>query len=72
MSEASASLVSLSDGWDFTDYLVRKGHYRVKDLYKFEPEGWYTYNRFGINWRAYASVRARPRASIMHPPSQGF
>jgi cytosine/uracil/thiamine/allantoin permease len=34
-----------------TEYwLVRKGHYRVMDLYSDKKDGWYYYS-FGVNWR---------------------
>jgi len=33
---------------------IRKGHYRVKDLYHTRRDGWYWYT-FGVNPRAYAA-----------------
>jgi NCS1 family nucleobase:cation symporter-1 len=39
----------ISDYW-----LVRRGHYRVNDLYTMDKAGWYHYT-FGINWRAYVA-----------------
>lgn len=39
----------ISDYW-----LVRRGHYRINDLYTRNREGWYWYTA-GINWRAYAA-----------------
>jgi nucleobase:cation symporter-1, NCS1 family len=38
-------------------YVVRRGHYRVKDLYSTDREGWYWYTS-GINFRAYAAYIA--------------
>ena len=33
-------------------YLVRRGHYRIRDLYTTDRGGWYWYS-YGVNWRAY-------------------
>ncbi|KAJ7211246.1 permease for cytosine/purines, uracil, thiamine, allantoin-domain-containing protein [Mycena pura] len=38
-------------------YVVRKGHYRVADLYHSRRDGWYWYT-YGINLRAYAAYIA--------------
>ncbi|KAJ7753361.1 permease for cytosine/purines, uracil, thiamine, allantoin-domain-containing protein [Mycena maculata] len=38
-------------------YRVRKGHYRVSDLYSTRRDGWYWYT-YGINVRAYAAYIA--------------
>ncbi|KAJ6588903.1 permease for cytosine/purines, uracil, thiamine, allantoin-domain-containing protein [Mycena capillaripes] len=38
-------------------YLIRKGHYRVADLYHSRRDGWYWYT-YGINFRAYAAYIA--------------
>ncbi|KAJ7267010.1 permease for cytosine/purines, uracil, thiamine, allantoin-domain-containing protein [Mycena haematopus] len=38
-------------------YLIRKGHYRVADLYHNRRDGWYWYT-YGINFRAYAAYIA--------------
>ncbi|KAJ7359321.1 permease for cytosine/purines, uracil, thiamine, allantoin-domain-containing protein [Mycena albidolilacea] len=38
-------------------YLIRKGHYRVADLYHTRRDGWYWYT-YGINFRAYAAYIA--------------
>ncbi|KIL63864.1 hypothetical protein M378DRAFT_79178 [Amanita muscaria Koide BX008] len=38
-------------------YFVRKGHYRVDDLYDSRKDGWYWYF-YGINFRAYAAYIA--------------
>ncbi|KAK7039483.1 permease for cytosine/purines, uracil, thiamine, allantoin-domain-containing protein [Favolaschia claudopus] len=38
-------------------YLIRKGHYRVADLYTTRRDGWYWYT-YGINFRAYAAYIA--------------
>lgn len=35
-------------------YVVRRGHYRLSDLYTTERDGWYWYT-YGINFRAYAA-----------------
>ena len=38
-----------------TDYwVIRRGHYRLSDLYTTERSGWYWYT-YGINFRAYAA-----------------
>lgn len=31
-------------------WLIRRGHYRVKDLYSLDRKGWYWYT-YGINFR---------------------
>ncbi|KAJ7512732.1 permease for cytosine/purines, uracil, thiamine, allantoin-domain-containing protein [Mycena galericulata] len=38
-------------------YLVRKGHYRIADLYTARRDGWYWYT-YGINFRAYIAYIA--------------
>jgi NCS1 family nucleobase:cation symporter-1 len=38
-------------------YIIRKGHYNVKDLYNTEKDSWYWYT-YGINFRAYAAYIA--------------
>ncbi|KAG2156837.1 permease for cytosine/purines, uracil, thiamine, allantoin-domain-containing protein [Suillus bovinus] len=38
-------------------YIVRKGHYNVKDLYNTEKGSWYWYT-YGINFRAYTAYIA--------------
>ncbi|KAJ2914117.1 hypothetical protein MD484_g6284, partial [Candolleomyces efflorescens] len=35
-------------------YVIRRGHYRVADLYSSSKDGWYYYT-YGINFRAYAA-----------------
>ncbi len=46
-------LLSCVAGPMICDYwLVRRGHYRLADLYTNKPDGWYSYT-YGINWRAY-------------------
>ena len=35
-------------------YVIRRGHYRLSDLYTTERSGWYWYT-YGINFRAYAA-----------------
>jgi len=48
-------LLSCIVGPMITDYwLVRRGHYRINDLYSTDTESWYWYT-FGINWRAYVA-----------------
>jgi NCS1 family nucleobase:cation symporter-1 len=48
-------LLSCVAGPMITDYfIVRRGHYRVADLYTASKTGWYYYT-FGVNWRAYAA-----------------
>ncbi|KAE9405020.1 hypothetical protein BT96DRAFT_988856 [Gymnopus androsaceus JB14] len=38
-------------------YFIRKGHYRVADLYDTKKDGWYWYT-YGFNFRAYAAYIA--------------
>lgn len=38
-------------------YVIRRGHYRVKDLYSTRRNGWYWYT-YGVNFRAYAAYIA--------------
>ncbi|KAG2343066.1 hypothetical protein BDR05DRAFT_1059880 [Suillus weaverae] len=38
-------------------YIIRKGHYNVKDLYNIEKGSWYWYT-YGINFRAYTAYIA--------------
>ncbi|KAK7463098.1 uracil permease [Stygiomarasmius scandens] len=38
-------------------YFIRRGHYKVVDLYSTHREGWYWYS-FGFNFRAYAAYIA--------------
>jgi NCS1 family nucleobase:cation symporter-1 len=46
-------LLSCIAGPMITDYyLVRRGHYRINDLYTTDKSGWYWYTA-GINWRGY-------------------
>jgi NCS1 family nucleobase:cation symporter-1 len=48
-------LLSCIAGPMIADYwIVRRGHYRINDLYTAKKEGWYWYT-YGINWRAYAA-----------------
>ncbi|KAH6906693.1 permease for cytosine/purines, uracil, thiamine, allantoin-domain-containing protein [Coprinopsis sp. MPI-PUGE-AT-0042] len=35
-------------------YVIRRGHYRVADLYTASKDGWYYYT-YGVNFRAYAA-----------------
>lgn len=35
-------------------YVIRRGHYRLSDLYTTERSGWYWYT-YGINFRAYVA-----------------
>jgi nucleobase:cation symporter-1, NCS1 family len=35
-------------------YFIRRGHYRVADLYDPHKDGWYWYT-YGVNLRAYAA-----------------
>lgn len=51
-------LLSCIAGPMIADYwLVRRGHYRIADLYTLRRDGWYWYT-FGVNWRAYAAYLA--------------
>jgi NCS1 family nucleobase:cation symporter-1 len=54
LSAYSVFLSSIA-GVMVTEYfLIRRGHYRVSDLYSNSREGWYWYT-FGINFRAYVA-----------------
>jgi len=54
LSAYSVFLSSIA-GVMITEYfLIRKGHYRVADLYSTKRDGWYWYT-YGINFRAYAA-----------------
>ncbi|KAA1472103.1 NCS1 nucleoside transporter family, partial [Dentipellis sp. KUC8613] len=57
LSAYSVFLSSIA-GVMITDYyLIRRGRYRVADLYSTRRDGWYWYT-FGINFRAYAAYIA--------------
>ncbi|KAI3618172.1 uridine permease [Moniliophthora roreri] len=57
LSAYSVFLSSIA-GVMITEYfIIRRGHYRVADLYHARREGWYWYT-YGINWRAYAAYIA--------------
>ncbi|KAK7034534.1 uracil permease [Paramarasmius palmivorus] len=57
LSAYSVFLSSIA-GVMITEYfLIRRGHYRVADLYHARPDGWYFYV-YGFNWRAYAAYIA--------------
>jgi len=57
LSAYSVFLSSIA-GVMITEYfLIRKGHYRVADLYTTKRDGWYWYT-YGINFRAYAAYIA--------------
>ncbi|KAN0131668.1 Permease for cytosine/purines, uracil, thiamine, allantoin domain containing protein [Lactarius tabidus] len=57
LSAYSVFLSSIA-GVMITEYfLVRKGHYRIADLYSPRSDGWYYYT-FGVNLRAYAAYIA--------------
>ncbi|KAJ8081670.1 uracil permease [Marasmius tenuissimus] len=57
LSAYSVFLSSIA-GVMITEYfLIRRGHYRVSDLYSIRRDGWYWYN-YGFNWRAYAAYIA--------------
>ncbi|KAI0052082.1 NCS1 nucleoside transporter family [Auriscalpium vulgare] len=54
LSAYSVFLSSIA-GVMITEYfLIRRGHYRVPDLYSARKDGWYYYT-YGINFRAYAA-----------------
>jgi len=38
-------------------YIIRRGHYRVADLYHARKDGWYWYT-WGVNFRAYVAYIA--------------
>ncbi|KAF8911262.1 permease for cytosine/purines, uracil, thiamine, allantoin-domain-containing protein [Mucidula mucida] len=57
LSAYSVFLSSIA-GVMITDYyVIRRGHYRVADLYHTNHDGWYWYT-FGFNFRAYAAYIA--------------
>ncbi|KAK7677633.1 hypothetical protein QCA50_019324 [Cerrena zonata] len=57
LSAYSVFLSSIA-GVMITDYyVIRKGHYRLKDLYSPKKDGWYYYT-YGVNFRAYAAYIA--------------
>ncbi|EEB91159.1 hypothetical protein MPER_10526, partial [Moniliophthora perniciosa FA553] len=57
LSAYSVFLSSIA-GVMITEYfLIRRGRYRVADLYHARRDGWYWYT-YGINWRAYAAYIA--------------
>ncbi|KAJ7108511.1 permease for cytosine/purines, uracil, thiamine, allantoin-domain-containing protein [Mycena epipterygia] len=57
LSAYSVFLSSIA-GVMITDYyLVKKGHYRVADLYDSRRDGWYWYT-YGVNFRAYTAYIA--------------
>ncbi|KAI0716451.1 permease for cytosine/purines, uracil, thiamine, allantoin-domain-containing protein [Earliella scabrosa] len=57
LSAYSVFLSSIA-GVMITDYyVIHKGHYNVKDLYRTRRDGWYYYT-YGINFRAYAAYIA--------------
>ncbi|WFD28134.1 hypothetical protein MNAN1_003140 [Malassezia nana] len=48
-------LLSCIAGPMIADYwVVRRGHYRISDLYSLSKSGWYWYT-WGVNWRAYVA-----------------
>lgn len=54
LSAYSVFLSSIA-GVMITDYyVIRRGHYRVSDLYNARRDGWYWYT-YGVNFRAYAA-----------------
>jgi NCS1 family nucleobase:cation symporter-1 len=54
LSAYSVFLSSIA-GVMITEYwIIRRGHYRVADLYSAKSAGWYHYT-WGINWKAYAA-----------------
>ncbi|KAF8518708.1 permease for cytosine/purines, uracil, thiamine, allantoin-domain-containing protein [Hysterangium stoloniferum] len=57
LSAYSVFLSSIA-GVMITEYwYIRRGHYRVRDLYHTRQDGWYWYS-YGINFRAYAAYIA--------------
>ncbi|KZT04504.1 uncharacterized protein LAESUDRAFT_657714 [Laetiporus sulphureus 93-53] len=57
LSAYSVFLSSIAGVMIMDYYVIRKGHYRVRDLYHVEKDGWYFYT-FGFNFRAYAAYVA--------------
>ncbi|KAL0960035.1 hypothetical protein HGRIS_011683 [Hohenbuehelia grisea] len=57
LSAYSVFLSSIAGVMIIEYYLIRRGHYRVRDLYRADKDGWYWYT-FGFNFRAYAAYVA--------------
>ncbi|KIJ55807.1 hypothetical protein M422DRAFT_24323 [Sphaerobolus stellatus SS14] len=57
LSAYSVFLSSIAGVMIVEYWYIRKGHYRVKDLYHAKKDGWYWYTS-GINFRAYAAYIA--------------
>ncbi|KAJ3768492.1 permease for cytosine/purines, uracil, thiamine, allantoin-domain-containing protein [Lentinula raphanica] len=57
LSAYSVFLSSIAGVMVMEYYFIRKGHYRMKDLYDTRRDGWYWYT-YGINFRAYAAYIA--------------
>ncbi|OCH85765.1 hypothetical protein OBBRIDRAFT_284732 [Obba rivulosa] len=57
LSAYSVFLSSIAGVMIMDYYVIRKGHYSVKDLYHSEESGWYWYT-YGVNFRAYAAYIA--------------
>ena len=53
LSAYSVFLSSIAGVMIMDYYVVHKGHYSVKDLYRANKEGWYWYT-YGINFRSAA------------------
>ncbi|RXW15888.1 hypothetical protein EST38_g9967 [Candolleomyces aberdarensis] len=54
LSAYSVFLSSIAGVMIIEYYVIRRGHYRVADLYSASKDGWYYYT-YGINFRAYAA-----------------
>lgn len=57
LSAYSVFLSSIAGVMIMEYYVVRKGHYRVSDLYHARRDGWYWYT-YGVNFRAYVAYIA--------------
>ena len=57
LSAYSVFLSSIAGVMIMDYYVIRRGHYRLSDLYSTERGGWYWYT-CGINFRAYAAYIA--------------
>ncbi|KAJ6487960.1 permease for cytosine/purines, uracil, thiamine, allantoin-domain-containing protein [Mycena sanguinolenta] len=57
LSAYSVFLSSIAGVMIMEYYVIRKGHYRVADLYHNRRDGWYWYT-YGINFRAYVAYIA--------------
>ncbi|KAF5311098.1 hypothetical protein D9619_008167 [Psilocybe cf. subviscida] len=57
LSAYSVFLSSIAGVMIMEYYVIRRGHYNVRDLYDSRTDGWYYYT-YGVNFRAYAAYLA--------------